>query len=231
MKKAAYTDRVRYNCGDAALAPGFISKCKWPAGVKFLDLEPRRGLMRMDEPLKLEGRYKNYGGGIIFKQGRDNMPLPLMPDRKTGVAVRTITSRRQLCELYASTQDVFHKGAGKKYITADQLKASALFRSTVLVNRVRGGVALKGGKPVGMIAGLKRWIPLVSQYAWFITWVWLDRELRGPQRAAAKAGLLKWLKENSGTVLMSHVHIFNQRSQRFFLDLGFKPVRVRFYRV
>lgn len=224
-------NRLCYKCTDTGmLTPAAVSKIKWPSDKKYLFFEPRRGVMRMKAPLKLGVPWQKYNASLIFKQDRDKLLVPPRPAGHKDITVRTMRSKKELIKVYTSTQDMYHTGGWKKYFSETQKKESVMFRKKFLPTRVKGGIALKGRKPVGIIANCKLYSKIINKYVSFIVWAWIDPSLRGESRDAVRSGLVKWVKENSGRILCSHVSTYNLRSQQFCLGLGFRPIRAFVYR-
>lgn len=219
---------ISYKFTDAGkLTPAIIKKTRWPRDIKFLCFEPGSGFMRMEKPVKLGVPWHKFSGGVIFMQNSDALPENHVSG-KGQVRVETIKSKKMLCSLYTSTQDSYYKVAWKNWLGRHMIEESKTFNKESLPY-LTGAVALKGKKPVGMVAGDKHKVKFINKFVWFITWIWIDPELRGAARAEVKAKFVEWLKRRPVKNICAHVNTFNIPSQKFFLNLGFRPIRVLFY--
>ncbi|OIO05013.1 MAG: hypothetical protein AUJ51_00745 [Elusimicrobia bacterium CG1_02_56_21] len=220
---------ISYKYRDAKkLTPAIIRKAKWPRDIKFLCFEPDGGVMKMDRPLKLGVPWHKFSGGVIFMQKRDALPAQVFNGGKSSLRAVTLKGGRKLSSLYTSSQNRYYNVVWKGLLGRHMKEESRTFNRESLP-KLTGCTVNNGRRPVALVAGDKYKVKLLGTFAWFITWIWIDPALKGPMRDKARSMIIDWLRKRPLKHLVAYVNTFNIPSQKFFLKLGFKPIRLVFY--
>ena len=77
-------------------------------------------------------------------------------------------------------------------------------------------------KMIGMICILDSLTDYLNRKVDQVAWVWVDSSIDKDIRIATHSIISKWLSENCNSLIQTGIHLYNVRSQNFFLKLGFE---------
>jgi len=81
---------------------------------------------------------------------------------------------------------------------------------------------VEDGRPAGLVAFCQM-TDCIGTPVEQVSWVWVRKDLERNDRASVHSLLQSVLKRRAAKVFQAGVHLKNNRSQRFFVKLGFQP--------
>lgn len=206
-----------------------------PAGVEWPEDRPRlcfdlaardrkRGIV-VSNPLPED----KYICRINYLAGRKQVRATGGRAADAGLTLQPFRNFKEHKTLELWSHDKYFAKPFKKYMSpAHKAEARVYYK---MLKDTESAVLRRGAKSVGMITMLRLPGANLPKPLHWITWVWIAPELSPAERRQAHTLLAGWMKNNSIKYVGCSVHSANVRSQKWFLKMGFKPVRVFFERV
>ncbi len=198
-----------------------IEELPWPGNIQTLSfLFSNSG---PDEHLTLSRNISGkYGVRLVYFADKDKLIAPACTDIAANIRIKKDSSLDEIRQLYLSTVlHVFNEEFPGK------LPASRMnFSENVAKNYLSSekSLCLAQGEQVSGIMTVVGIKDHLERPVDCVNWVWLDKNLRLPERIVAQCLIVEWLKRIVTQRANCYIDSFNFRSQRFFRRIGFVPL-------
>jgi hypothetical protein len=201
------------------LSAAFIDTLDWPATAAAL-LFSFDSSGPEDCELLTASLGKKYLGRFLYSAQPGDLSI-LTAGGAAPVPEYVFGGHKELQDLYLRTEMEYFGKRWADYFPGTAYRDAIEFNARERLAEARIFCVGAPGKPVSLLPLTRIKHFLDGQDTDWVLWAWVDETLAPESRRAVHAGMSKWLRDNVAGRVMTGVHVFNQRSNKFFLKLGF----------
>lgn len=212
-----------------SIGVGLVDSLDWPETIPSLlfsfDAYGAEDCRHLTEVLG-----KKYLGRFLY--GAAPADLAALPGSGArGITEYAFRDLKELQDLYLRTETEFFGKKWREYFPGTSYSDAIEFNARERLSSARIFCAGREGTPVSLLplTRIKHFID--GEDMDWVLWAWVDEGLEPAARREVHSMLSGWLKRKVERRVMTGVHIFNVRSDRFFSKLGFRKQWLQITRI
>ncbi len=219
---------IIYNLPDIKmLKDGLISNLKWPEDKSYLFFNLSAKDTRTKQPIKTIVSTDKYSCRLNYLSPKNRIHSFRAPEPLRTLKLQPFKSLEEIKKMTIWSHGKYFLARYKQYLSPNHAAETKKYLTNL--KKVKSVAIIYKNKCAGMVSLMKivHATSLPKPLHW-VTWIWIDNKLPEDARRYAHSLVRSWLIKNSSKYIGASVNAVNIRSQKWFLKMGFRPVRVFF---